>query len=144
MTSIVLDFDGTVADHCYPRIGQEVPGSVTCLRYWNHLGLRIILSTMRSGKELDDAVKWFIARDVTLYAVQQDPNQHEWTSSPKCHGDICVDDRNAGTPLIQYPSFNRPCVLWDDVLHTNSKRVKHYGMRTLVNRILHNNHIIQL
>ena len=54
---------------------------------------------MRSGKQLKDAEKWFYDRDIPLWDVNNNPEQFKWTSSRKVHGDICIDDRNLGTPM---------------------------------------------
>ncbi len=120
---IVVDFDATCADHVYPRIGQEVPGCIRVMKSWIKRRDNIILSTMRSSEELDDAVKWLAEREIHLYGVQTNPTQAQWTTSPKCLGDWHVDDRNAGIPLIKYASFNRPCVLWETVTLRNGTKI---------------------
>ena len=109
---IVLDFDGTVVEHAYPSIGKDLPYVVETLKKWTtELNVKIILSTMRSGQLLDDAVEWFKERQIPLYSIQEHPTQHEWTKSPKCHGDFCIDDRNVGTPLT-IDSRGIPCIDW--------------------------------
>jgi hypothetical protein len=84
---------------------------------------------MRSGKYLDDAVEWFRERGLRLYGVQTHPTQMEWTSSPKCAGNLEIDDRALGVPLIKYPSFRRSCVQWETIV--TEDRTKVYGVADL-------------
>lgn len=112
---IALDFDATCVDHCYPKIGRDVPDAVEGLNTLVNNGYQFILSTMRSGETLDDAVRWFAERDIELFGVQTHPTQHTWTTSPKCHANLRIDDGNVGTPLVQHLGFHGPCVQWLDL-----------------------------
>ena len=47
---IAVDFDGTVVTHAYPHIGNDI-GAVPVLRELIGNGCRMILYTMRSGRE---------------------------------------------------------------------------------------------
>ena len=55
---IAIDFDGTCVKHAYPEIGEDI-GAVPVLKEMVKNGHQLILNTMRSGKLLDDAIKWF-------------------------------------------------------------------------------------
>ena len=55
---IAVDFDGTCVTHDYPRIGKEI-GAPKVLKRLVEAGHKLILNTMRSGKELQDAIHWF-------------------------------------------------------------------------------------
>ncbi len=104
---IAIDFDGTVVTHEYPQIGEDV-GAVPVLKELVEHGYRLILYTMRHGELLDAAVKWFRDRDIPLYAVNENPSQHRWTSSPKVHADIYIDDSGLGTPIRFVDNSRRP------------------------------------
>lgn len=95
---INLDFDGTCVEHKYPRIGKSIGAEPILLELVNK-GHKLILFTMRDGKTLKDAVDWFVERNIPLYGVQRNPNQH-WTSSPKSLADLIIDDTNLFMPLI--------------------------------------------
>ena len=85
--TICVDFDGTVVEHCYPYIGNESPNCSEIMKRWiDEYEIGFILDTMRDGKELDEAVKWFEERGVDLYGVGKNPTQEKWTKSNKCHG----------------------------------------------------------
>lgn len=108
---IAVDFDGTVVTHDYPRIGEDA-GAVPVLRELAQNGCRLILLTMRSGDLLDQAVAWFRKREIPLYAVNENPTQSRWTSSPKVHADLYIDDSNLGCPLCFMDGERRPVADW--------------------------------
>ena len=81
---IAIDFDGTCVTHEYPMIGREI-GAAPVLKELVEAGHKLILYTMRSGKELEDAEAWFNGHSIPLYGVQCNPTQKSWTSSPKCY-----------------------------------------------------------
>jgi hypothetical protein len=121
---IVLDFDGTVVTHNYPFIGSDI-GSVPVLRKIIENNHKLILFTMRSGKTLDDAIKWFKINEIPLYGVQKNPTQDKWTSSPKAYGQLIIDDAALGCPLIYNPVLSdRPFVDWSVV----EKKLKEMGV----------------
>ena len=109
---ICIDFDGTMADHQYPLIGEAVPYAVEWCKIFMGYGHDIILWTMRSGDELDQAAGWMIEHDIELYGINQNPTQHSWTNSPKAYGHMYIDDAAIGCPLINIEGFGRPCVDW--------------------------------
>lgn len=112
---IAVDFDGTCVEHNYPAIGMDVEGAVDVLRELNKHGHRIILNTMRSGQRLEAAVRWFRDRKIELWAVNRNPEQEQWTSSPKVYADIYIDDSALGCPLIFLEGVRRPVVNWSKI-----------------------------
>jgi hypothetical protein len=117
---ICVDFDGTVVDHRYPDIGEPAPGAISWLKKLQRYGARLILFTMRSDSKegrplLRDAVQYLEASGIKLYGVNRNPDQDDWTSSPKAYGDVYVDDSAFGCPLVKPKGFARPCVDWQIV-----------------------------
>ena len=112
---IAIDFDGTCVTHEYPRIGKNI-GSSMILHDLVINGHMLILYTMRSGKELQDALNWFIKEDIKLYGVQKDPEQDSWTSSNKCYANLYIDDAALGCPL-KYNEIlsSRPYADWGKI-----------------------------
>ena len=98
--TIAIDFDGTVVMHRYPAIGLDVPGAVRTLKKLVENGHKLILYTMRHGKELEEACQWFFDRGIPLYAVNENPQQKSWTKSPKCYADLYIDDAAFNCPLM--------------------------------------------
>lgn len=110
---VAVDFDGTCVTHEYPEIGTEVPNAVEVLKKLNANNVRIILWTMRSGEYLQEAVKWFAAREIALWAVNKNPQQRFWTKSPKVYAPVYIDDAAIGCPLIFPDDENsRPYADW--------------------------------
>ena len=88
---IAVDFDGTVVTHAYPEIGDDA-GAVPVLKELTDNGCRLILYTMRHGKLLDDAIRWFRERGIPLYAV--------------------IDDSSLGCPIRFVDGVKRPVADW--------------------------------
>lgn len=97
--NIVLDFDGTVVTHDYPKIGKDI-GAQPVLKALVDNGHKLILFTMRSDKELIESVQWFEANEIELYGIQKNPTQDKWTTSPKAYGELIIDDAALGCPLL--------------------------------------------
>jgi len=93
-----VDFDGTVVTHCYPEIGKDI-GAVPVLKRIVNAGHKIVIFTMRSGKELQDVINWYKEREIPVYGVNENPTQKSWTSSPKAYCHIYIDDASLGAPV---------------------------------------------
>ncbi|MDR0477234.1 MAG: hypothetical protein LBH14_04775 [Desulfobulbaceae bacterium] len=117
---ICVDFDGTLVDHRYPKIGQPVPDAIEWLKKFENYGARIILYTMRSdsdqyGPVLTEAVNYVKTAGINLYGINHNPDQDGWTTSPKAYADLYIDDSAVGCPLTRIKGFTRPCVDWKKV-----------------------------
>lgn len=110
---ICIDFDGTCVKHEYPEIGADI-GAVPVLKRLVNRGYNLILFTMRSGKELDDAVNWFNENGIKLYGIQTNPRQKRWTDSPKAYGQLYIDDAGINVPTRRTEG-QRPYVNWYEV-----------------------------
>ena len=97
---IAVDFDGTIVEHKYPEIGQEVPFAIETLKMLIKDQHRLILWSVREGALLDEAVEWCRARGVEFYAVNKDYPEEEKEKnnhfSRKLKADFFIDDRNVG------------------------------------------------
>ena len=95
---IAVDFDGTCVTHDYPEVGKDI-GAVSVLKELVKQKHKLILWTMRSGSQLEDAVEWFNSNNIPLYGIQTNPTQKSWTESPKAYANIYIDDAALGAPL---------------------------------------------
>lgn len=107
---IAVDFDGTVVTHAYPEIGDDA-GAVPVLKELTDNGCRLILFTMRrqAARRRDPVVP---RAGVPLYAVNENPSQQRWTSSPKVHADLYIDDSSLGCPIRTVDGVKRPVADW--------------------------------
>lgn len=99
--TVCVDFDGTMVRHKYPAIGEEIPGAVDTIKKLMKDGNQIILWTMRSGAQLQEAVNWCHLKGIQLFNVNNNPNQLVWTTSPKCYAQLYIDDSALGCPLMK-------------------------------------------
>jgi hypothetical protein len=112
---IAIDFDGTCVTHEYPLIGKSIHAEQWLKEILKQENIKLILNTIRSDVELEDAVKWFEQNEIELYGVNDNPDQRSWSSSPKVYANIYIDDASFGCPLI-YPIGNtKPYVNWNIV-----------------------------
>jgi len=109
---IAVDFDGTCVEHMYPDVGISVPYAVMVLKELSDAGHRLILFTMRSDDTLDAAVSWFEINGIPLFGVNTNPEQKEWTNSPKAYAQRYIDDAAVGCPLRPGVQGTRPMVDW--------------------------------
>lgn len=95
---IAVDFDGTIVEHEYPKIGKIRPFAFETLKALQEKGFRLILWTVRNGKYLDDAVSFCKKNGVEFYAVNKNYPEEEFTEeiSRKIEADYFIDDRNIG------------------------------------------------
>lgn len=96
---IAVDFDGTIVEHRYPKIGKEVPFAIETLKKLQEERHRLILWSVREGELLEEAVEFCRQRGLEFYAVNKDyaeeKPQHQHFSR-KLKADVFIDDRNLG------------------------------------------------
>ena len=97
------------------------------LRALVEAGSKLILYTMRTGKELDAAVQWFARHNIPLWGVNKNPDQHKWTESPKIYANKYIDDAALGVPLLEPSGADRPHVDWVAVAHLLGVGEQLYG-----------------
>ena len=97
---IAVDFDGTIVEHRYPRIGKEIPFATATLRKLQEDGHRLILWTAREGSLLQEAIDFCGERGVEFFAVNSNYPGEEVDAAGirarKLHADLFIDDRSVG------------------------------------------------
>jgi hydroxymethylpyrimidine pyrophosphatase-like HAD family hydrolase len=95
---IAVDFDGTIVEHKYPKIGKTRPFAFETLKMLKQKGHELILWTYRQGDYLDEAVEFCRQNGVEFYAVNKNYPEEEFdnTFSRKINCDLYIDDRNIG------------------------------------------------
>jgi hydroxymethylpyrimidine pyrophosphatase-like HAD family hydrolase len=95
---IAIDFDGTIVEDAYPKVGKPRIFAFETLKRLQDEGHRLILWTYRSGKKLDEAVKFCEDNGIVFYAVNKSfpEEKFDYSKSRKIYADIYIDDRNIG------------------------------------------------
>jgi len=96
--TIAVDFDGTIVEHMYPEIGNEMLFAFETLKALQKKGHKLILWTYRAGHYLDEAVEYCRANGIEFYAVNKSYPEEilDDEISRKINADIFIDDRNVG------------------------------------------------
>jgi hydroxymethylpyrimidine pyrophosphatase-like HAD family hydrolase len=129
--TIAVDFDGTIVEHRFPKIGDEMVFAFESLRFLQGKGHRLILWTYRSGRLLDEAVAYCRENGIEFYAINKNfPEEHfaEGETSRKIKADIYIDDRNVGG----FPG-------WGEVVRMIHPEMGEY-QHQLVNKEAHRNY----
>lgn len=96
---IAVDFDGTIVEDQYPKIGAPMLFAFETLKMLQDGGHRLILWTYRSGGKLTEAVEFCRKNGIEFYAVNRSFPEEEFdelAASRKIHADLFIDDRNFG------------------------------------------------
>ena len=95
---IAVDFDGTIVEHQYPKIGKDMLFAFETLKELQKHGALLILWTFRTGEELDDAVEYCIEKGIEFYAVNKNYPEEVFDESisRKINADVFIDDKNVG------------------------------------------------
>ncbi|MDC0629632.1 MAG: hydrolase [Flavobacteriaceae bacterium] len=96
--TLAIDFDGTIVEDAYPKIGKPNPFAFETLKKLQQDGHRLILWTYRYGKTLQEAVDFCKKNGLEFYAINCSFPNEEYDSkkSRKINADLFIDDRNIG------------------------------------------------
>ena len=93
---IAVDFDGTIVEHQYPKIGPEKPFAIDTLKKLAKENHRLILWTVREGKLLQEAVNYCKERGLEFYAINRNYPEEKYIKERKLKAELWIDDRNLG------------------------------------------------
>ncbi|NNE30951.1 MAG: hydrolase [Winogradskyella sp.] len=95
---IAIDFDGTIVEDAYPKIGKTRIFAFETLKRLQEDGHRLILWTYRSGIKLTEAVDFCKENGIEFYAVNASfpEERFDYSRSRKINADLFIDDRNIG------------------------------------------------
>ncbi len=95
---IAVDFDGTIVEDAYPKIGKTRIFAFETLQRLQQDGHRLILWTYRSGIKLQEAIEFCRENGIEFYAVNASFPEEKFDNdrSRKIHADLFIDDRNIG------------------------------------------------
>jgi hypothetical protein len=95
---IAVDFDGTIVENKYPKIGKPKLFAFETLLQLQKKGHQLILWTYRYGEALDEAVEFCRENGLEFYAVNKSfpEEQYDPRMSRKIDVDLFIDDKNLG------------------------------------------------
>jgi len=94
--TLAIDFDGTIVEHKFPKIGKPLPFAFETLKALQDAGHILILWSYRSGRLLKEAVDFCKDNGIEFYAVNKNYPEEvlDDSISRKILADIYIDDRN--------------------------------------------------
>jgi len=95
---IAIDFDGTIVEDAYPKIGKPMIFAFETMKKLQSEGHRLILWTYRTEKKLQEAVDFCKQQGLEFYAINKSYPEEEFDGkiSRKINATFFVDDRNIG------------------------------------------------
>lgn len=95
--TIAVDFDGTIVEHEYPKIGKPIPFAIETLLKLQQDGHTLIMWTVRDGKSLQEAIDYCEKKGLVFYAANKNYPEEDVLQAPrKLSVDLFIDDRNLG------------------------------------------------
>ena len=95
---IAVDFDGTLCENKYPKIGKPNTELIAQLAEERKKGTAVILFTCRAGQKLKDAVKWCAGQGLKFDRVNDNLPERIRAyrgNTRKISADIYIEDRAA-------------------------------------------------
>ena len=107
-----IDFDGTIVENEFPKIGKLKPEAERFIRELRRRGDKWILFTMREGASLDEALELLAIHDLLPDAANDNlPEMCAiYRNNPrKIFANVYVDDHNAGGLRWALPTGDQKC-----------------------------------
>lgn len=104
-TLIAIDFDGTITDGSFPKVGKARPHAFEVMKELQKAGYKLILNTCRennghkiSEQYLTDAVNFCKENGVEFRSVNETLIEDEFrpNGGRKVYASVYIDDRNLG------------------------------------------------
>ena len=102
-----IDFDGTIVENAFPKIGKLNQEAARFIRSLKARGDKWILYTMREDKYLQEALEFLARHDLSPDAANDNlPEMCEfYQNNPrKIFANVYIDDHNAGGLLFAEPA----------------------------------------
>lgn len=94
---IAVDFDGTIVEHQYPKIGKPIPFAIETLLQLQKDGHILIMWSVRDGELLQEAVDYCANKGLIFYTANKNYPEEDVAIAPrKLNADLFIDDRNVG------------------------------------------------
>lgn len=116
---IAVDFDGTIVEDAFPKIGKPKMFAFETLKKLQNKGHRLILWTYRHGTKLQDAIDFCEENGVSFYAINNSFPEEKFANdtSRKINADIFIDDRNFGG----FPGWGK---IYQEITNSTSPKIE--------------------
>ncbi|MBP5531576.1 MAG: HAD family hydrolase [Lentisphaeria bacterium] len=107
-----IDFDGTIVENEFPKIGKLKPEVERFIRVLRAYGDKWILYTMREGESLQLALDFIAIHDLLPDAANENlPEMCElYGNNPrKIFAHVYIDDHNAGGLRLAWATADQKC-----------------------------------
>ncbi len=104
-----IDFDGTIVDHEFPKIGKLKPGAIRVMKRLQEAGHKIIIWTCRKDTDqeyLTDVARFLDSCDFFPDAINCNIDPTLNFADPKVLASFYLDDRNF-PPFPGWEDFER-------------------------------------
>ena len=103
MAIIGIDFDGTICEHEFPKIGKLKEDAKKVIQKLKDKGHDIIIWTCRDDehdeKYLTKAIEWLKEKDIPYDYINENKPGLGFDPKPKIYYDVLLDDRNLFSPM---------------------------------------------
>jgi hypothetical protein len=126
---IAVDFDGTIVQPLFPKIGKPVAGAFEWMKRFQKAKAKLILWTMRSNQQrsgdvLDEAVAFCRSKGLEFWGINSNPEQ-DWSSSNKAYANAYIDDNAVGCPM-KLDNDGYMVVDWEQVGPLVMEKIRQY------------------
>lgn len=98
-----VNFDGTIVEYEFPKIGKELPGAIDVMKELQIAGHKIIIWTCRENEHIYEMMEWFNDMWFQPNAINKNLDNLSYAKH-KIYADYYFDDRS-------FPPFTN----WKDV-----------------------------
>jgi len=89
---ISVDFDGTIVEHEYPKIGSLKPGAKEALKAFHKAGHKIAIWSCRQGAQEREVRLFMINHDIPFDTINTPVPGYD-LGTRKIYADIYIDDK---------------------------------------------------
>lgn len=99
---VAIDFDGTIVDNDFPRIGKLKEGAKETINLIGNYNT-VCIWTCRTGEARKEAINFLQDNEINFHYFNESPLDDNYNEvSRKIQADIYIDDKNIFTRVIEW------------------------------------------
>lgn len=92
--TIAVDFDGTIVEHEYPKIGKLKPNAKETINKWYEQGHKIIIWSCRYDEGIQEVIDFLNDNKIKFHTFNKNVDLDDnFDPYPKIYADLYIDDR---------------------------------------------------